>query len=158
MKRPYNISDFKPLIITVMAIIALTFVGSRLFDINVMQGFMGWFFIVFGLLKSLKIKEFAMAFAKYDLIAKQSTTYAKTYPYIELVLGILYLLGFYLVVVNIITLAIMIIGSVGVWLKLKAKEEIPCVCMGAVFKVPMTWVTLVENVLMALMAVVMLVS
>lgn len=47
---------------------------------------------------------------------------------------------------------VMLIGAYGVYRKLRAHEEIPCACLGTVFKVPMTWVTLGEDLLMAGMA------
>ncbi len=47
---------------------------------------------------------------------------------------------------------VMLVGAYGVYLKLKEHEEIPCACLGTVFKVPMTWVTLGEDLLMAGMA------
>jgi hypothetical protein len=49
------------------------------------------------------------------------------------------------------------IGAIGVYIKLLKKEEIPCACLGTVFKVPMIWVTLAEDLLMVAMAVIMLI-
>jgi hypothetical protein len=50
----------------------------------------------------------------------------------------------------------MIISSIGVAQKLVVREIFICACLGAVFKIPMTWVTLLEDVLMGGMAFIML--
>lgn len=118
--------------------------------------FMGSFFLVFGALKVIRLRAFAMAYREYDLLAMRSSTYAHTYPFIELVLAFGYFAGFYPVAVNTITLVVMLIGALGVYRKLRQREEIPCACLGTVFKVPMTWVTLGEDLLMAAMALWML--
>ena len=54
-------------------------------------------------------------------------------------------------------LRLMLIGTVGVLQSLLAKRTIQCACLGAVFNLPMSWVTLVEDLLMAGMAAGMLV-
>lgn len=118
---------------------------------------MAGFFVVFGLLKVLKLKDFAIAYKEYDIIAMRSGVYAHTYPFIELGLGFLYFSNLVPMVINIITIIVMGIGAIGVYLKLRKKETIPCACLGTVFKVPMTWVTLVEDLLMVVMAIIMMI-
>ena len=92
----------------------------------------------------------------YDIIAKRSTVYAYIYPFIELALGLSYLFGIYPLYTNIVTLIISIIGSIGVAQILLKRQKIMCACIGAVFKVPMTWVTFFEDVFMAFMAAAMI--
>lgn len=118
--------------------------------------FMGGFFFVFGILKILKLKDFAIAYKEYDILAMRSNAYAHAYPFIELGLGVLYFTNLIPLATNIATVIIMSIGAIGVYRKLRNKEEIPCACLGTVFKVPMTWVTLVEDLLMVFMALVMI--
>lgn len=49
------------------------------------------------------------------------------------------------------------VSAIGVAQALMAKRKIVCACLGAVFKIPITKVTLLEDVLMFLMALGMLV-
>lgn len=121
-----------------------------------MRMFMGSFFVVFGAFKVVNLKGFAMAYREYDLLAKRSWIYAYLYPFIELGLGAAFLAGTSLQLASIITLIVMSIGALGVFLKLIKREQIMCACLGVVFKVPMTWVTLLEDVVMAGMALWML--
>jgi len=156
MHQDASWTRFLPLII-IFAVILL-FVGVRLvwlgsFDLMIaMQTFMAGFFLVFGFFKVINLKGFADAYQMYDLLAKRSRFYALLYPFLELALGIAYLLSFQLLSVAIITLVVMGVSAVGVGNELRKKNQIVCACLGAIFKVPMTKVTFLEDVLMFLMA------
>lgn len=159
MTRP--LKDFIPLIVIFTFVVAVTLILNYLvFEPSPMRGmqlFMGVFFLVFGGFKVIKLKGFAEAYPDYDVIAKRSKIYAYSYPFIELGLGVLYIVGVWLLFANIVTLIIMSIGALGVYLKLRKGEKIQCACLGVVFKIPMTWVTLLEDVLMAVMALIMII-
>lgn len=157
----YTLSDFLPLIIIFLVIIFLTAIKQSVFDTwqlyHVMSDFMGFFFVIFGLFKVANIRNFAHAYAMYDLVAKRSMAYAYVYPFIELSLGTLYLTHTLPFFTNIATLIVMLISSAGVAIELIKQRPITCACLGLVFKIPMTWVTLFEDLLMALMALLMLI-
>ena len=78
------------------------------------------------------------------------------YPFIELGLGVAYLLRWELTIINWITLVLMLIGSIGVLQALLKKNAIRCACLGTALNLPMTTVTLVEDLGMAAMAAAML--
>lgn len=161
MNHKYSVKDFMPLIIIFALITLLTL--ANLFILGpanthtFMTSFMGFFFIIFGGFKIANLAKFAEAYAMYDLIAKRSRIYALAYPFIELALGFSYLFGWYPMVTNIVTLIIMTISAVGVGYTLMQGQHIMCACLGAIFKIPMTYVTLAEDLLMAVMALVMLI-
>lgn len=121
-----------------------------------MNNFMGGFLVVFSLFKFLNLTGFAEAYATYDIIAARSRMYALAYPFIELALGVSYLVGIYPLLTNLSTFILMAIGSIGVYYALKSKREIQCACLGTVLKLPMTKVTLVEDLTMGLMALIMI--
>ncbi len=159
IKERYTIKDFLPLIAIFTGIIILSILWVNAFQggfMRWMEVFMGLFFVVFGFFKVFNLKGFADAYRMYDVIAMKYPKYGYVYPFIELALGALYLIGVFSLFTNMVTLFVMSISAVGVYLKLKKKEKIMCACLGVVFKVPMTWVTLTEDLLMALMAGVML--
>ncbi len=116
--------------------------------------FMGAFFLTFSFFKFLDLKGFATAYQTYDLLAKKSRFYAHAYPFIELVLGIAYVAGFAPLYTNIVTFIVMSISSIGVIQSLLQKRKIQCACLGTIFKLPMTKITLFEDLLMAIMALV----
>lgn len=160
MKKKNHIKDLIPLFVIVVFIllfsIIITLATKNGFAFG-MRMFMGGFFVIFGMLKAMKLKDFAIAYKEYDILAMRSNSYAHTYPFIELGLGILYFTNLIPFTTNIATVIIMSIGAIGVYRKLGNKEEIPCACLGTVFKVPMTWVTLVEDLLMVVMALIMII-
>ncbi|BDC34960.1 hypothetical protein Noda2021_09180 [Candidatus Dependentiae bacterium Noda2021] len=156
----YSFEQFKPLIIITAVIIVLT-VLLQLFHgfttSGFMLDFMGVFFLVFGAFKLANVSAFAKAYKQYDLITQQFPLWGYLYPFIEVTLGVAYLFRFNIYLISAITLILMIIGSIGVYRKLKKKETIACACLGTVFKLPMTYVTLAEDLIMALMAGYMLI-
>lgn len=122
-----------------------------------MNHFMGGFFVAFSFFKLLDVRAFADAYAGYDILARRSRAYALAYPFVELALGVAYLAGLWPLATNLVTLAVMSVGSVGVIESLLNKRKIRCSCLGSVFNLPMSTVTLLEDGVMAAMATVMLV-
>lgn len=123
-----------------------------------MNDFMAGFFLAFSFFKVLDLRGFASAYSSYDAVARRWLGYGYVYPFIELGLGIAYLLGFRPALTNLATLVVMAIGSVGVVQALRAKRKIPCACLGSIFDLPMTMVTVIEDLLMAGMAAGMLLA
>jgi len=160
MKKSYPLKDFIPLIVIFLLILTITGIKQVYsgFDImGCMQDFMASFFIIFSLFKIINLKGFAQAYREYDIIAKHTIFYAYVYPFIELVLGIAYVMRWHPMLLNTITAMVMLISSIGVAQELMKKRSIPCACLGVVFKIPMTYVTLLEDLLMAAMALIMIV-
>ena len=117
-----------------------------------MRIFMGLFFLVFGAFKIASLKEFATTYAEYDLIAKKFPNYGYIYPFIELALGLSYIYSIQLLATNLITSLLMIIGSLGILQTMKQNKKIMCACLGTVVKLPLTHISLLEDVLMGAMA------
>jgi copper chaperone CopZ len=125
---------------------------------NWMMSFMAGFFIVFGAFKLLDVPNFANAFAQYDVIAKVFKPWGYVYPFIEIAIGFAFLFYYQMTPVTWISLVISVIGAVGVIQAYLSKQTIQCACLGTVFKLPMSVVTIIENVGMAAMSAWMLVS
>ncbi len=123
-----------------------------------MSDFMAGFFLVFSFFKLLNLSGFAQAYRGYDLIAAKSAAYAWTYPFIELALGVAYLTRWQPQVTHWATLAVMLVSAAGVLNALRKRQLIECACLGTVFKLPMSKVTLIEDLSMALMSLAMLVT
>lgn len=159
MSTHYSVYDFLPLISILIIVLGLTLMLQLVFGLDfwlAMRHFMGFFFLIFGLMKAVNITGFVHAYREYDLLAQRSYLYAYTYPFIEIALGCAYLFNLFPIIANIFTVCLMAVSSVGVFKKLLEQKQIPCACMGIVFKIPMTWVTLAEDILMAIMALFML--
>jgi cation transport ATPase len=123
-----------------------------------MQHFMAGFFIVFSFFKLLNLKSFAESYAMYDVLAKRIPIWGYIYAFLELGLGISYLLNFNPMFTNSVTFIVMSISIIGVLQSVLNKKKIQCACLGAVFNLPMSTVTIIEDGLMILMSLAMLIS
>lgn len=153
---------FLPLILVfsylIGMVILLQLKAGRFDPRAAMNGFMGGFFLIFSFFKMLDLEGFASAFQSYDLLAKRTRAYAYIYPFIELLLGVCYIAAIAPLVTNIANFSVMSLGTLGVATSLLNKTKIRCACLGTVFNLPMTKVTLIEDLLMVVMSAAMLAS
>jgi copper chaperone CopZ len=124
---------------------------------DTMRYFMAGFFLVFSFFKLLDIGAFANAYSAYDLLASRWHGWGKLYPFVELALGMAYLAHFNPLLTHWATIIVMGFSAIGVIRAVASKTQIQCACLGTVFKLPMSTVTIVEDVGMVAMAAVMLV-
>lgn len=143
--------------ITVLAYIFYATSGSSGFEAY-LRWFMGVFFLVFAGFKFVGYNMFVMMFAGYDIVAKRFKAYAFAYPFIELTLALLYLGDLIPGARDIVTLIVMAVGSIGVFQEISKRSGIHCACLGNIIKLPLSTVSLVEDVGMGLMALVMLIA
>jgi cation transport ATPase len=123
-----------------------------------MTNFMAGFFLVFSAFKFLNLRGFADAYASYDLLAKRWRAYGFMYPFLELALGLAYLFRFEPTLTHIATILLMGFSSLGVLDVLRQNRKIACACLGTVLKLPMSTITLVEDLGMVAMAGLMLLA
>ena len=117
-----------------------------------MTNFMGLFYVIFGFFKFLDYRGFPASFGQYDPIAKRFKLYGWLYPFIETLLGIMFLYQIELDIALWITIIILGTTTVGVAQQLLQKNNIKCACLGTVLNLPMTEATLIENSIMLVMA------
>ena len=123
-----------------------------------MEHFMACFFLVFSLFKILNLQGFADSYSTYDIIAKKWSGWSYVYAFIELGLGIAFLIGFDPLITNAITFVVMSVSIVGVLQSVVNKRKIKCACLGAVFNLPMSTITIIEDALMIGMSATMLIT
>ena len=150
------LATYRPLLIVFAFIIGLATITSwkngEIVMMQLMNNFMGGFFISFSFFKLLDIEGFADSYSTYDLIAKKVYRYAFVYPFIELGLGIAYITGWQPFITNFVTLIVMVLSSIGVIQSVVNRKQIRCACLGTVFNLPMSTVTIIEVLAMAGMA------
>ncbi len=123
-----------------------------------MLDFMGLFYIVFSFFKFLDLKGFPPTFSMYDPLAKVLPVYGWIYPFIELALGLMFLMRFNIDIALWVTIVILGLTTIGVTRVLLNKQSIQCACLGTALKLPMTKATFIENTVMLVMAIAMLLS
>lgn len=117
-----------------------------------MELFMGGFFLVFSFFKFLDIRGFASSYQSYDLLARVLPAYGFVYPFLELGLGLAWAFWGGTVTVAASTVVLMGFSAIGVIIAVSRKQAIQCACLGTVFNLPMSTVTIVEDLLMVAMA------
>ena len=117
-----------------------------------MMDFMGLFFIVFSFFKFLGYQSFPNSFAMYDPLSKVLPIYGWLYPFIETALGLSFLFRFKITLALWVSLFVLSITTLGVLTSLLNKNQIQCACLGTVLNLPMTEATLIENLIMIIMA------
>ena len=147
------IKTYFPLFLVLALIAIAAFSGSHW-----MTSFMAGFFLVFGAFKLLDVVAFADAYSTYDVVAKRLRPWGYAYPFVETALGFAFLFQFQPHATTWVALLLSLVGAVGVIQSVLRKQTIKCACLGTVFNLPMSSITIIENLGMAAMAVWMLMS
>lgn len=150
------LETYKPILLIFFYISLITLIvqfNNQEFDTTQwMRHFMAGFFLVFSFFKMLNLKGFAESYVMYDIVAKRLPAWAYIYAFTELALGIAFLTNFNPLVTNSLTLVVMSISIIGVLQSVLNKKKIQCACLGAVFNLPMSTVTIIEDALMIAMS------
>jgi copper chaperone CopZ/uncharacterized membrane protein YphA (DoxX/SURF4 family) len=172
-KMPVNVFDnqpevvkswaetYKPILLIFGYISAVSLIaslwGNGFSGMTFMRVFMAGFFLTFSFFKMLDLKGFAQSYAMYDVIAKKVPAWGYVYAFLELSLGLAFALNYAPLYVNGFTSVLMIVSLIGVLQSVLNKKQIQCACLGAVFNLPMSTVTIIEDGLMIAMSIAMIV-
>jgi copper chaperone CopZ len=153
---------YKPILTIFVYITTVTLlIQAQNENFNIMQWmrhFMAGFFLVFSFFKMLNLNGFAESYVMYDVVARKFPLWGYLYAFVELGLGIANLINFNPVITNATTFIVMSISIIGVLQSVLNKKQIQCACLGAVFNLPMSTVTIIEDALMIAMSGVMLMT
>lgn len=148
--------DYLPLVAVVGYIVGGTSLLAALVPgadwLRIIMFFEGLMLAFFALFKLIDVKGFQEGYSFYDLIAKRIPAWGYVYPFIELGLGVLLLLNVWTVPAAVAVAVLSLIGLVGVSIELRKDRKFQCACLGTALKVPLTKVTLVENLVMLVLA------
>ncbi|MBA2613938.1 MAG: cation transporter [Bacteroidetes bacterium] len=123
-----------------------------------MRHFMAGFFLVFSFFKLLNLKGFAESYAMYDIVAKKIKGWGFIYAFVELGLGLAYLTNYEPLIINYVTILVMGVSIIGVLKSVLSKQKIKCACLGDVFNLPMSTITIIEDALMIAMSALMIIK
>lgn len=121
-----------------------------------MANFMATFFVVFGAFKLANLQMFVLTYRSYDILARRFKVWGWAFPFVELGLGVGYLLLGNNLWLNLTTVLITGLASIGVVKELRRKSQFKCACLGTVIRLPLSKITFVENFSMLAMAVAMI--
>lgn len=136
-------------------------VGQSLQWLPVLELFIAFSMSALAILKLRDLYSFSNQFITYDLLAMKWVPYAYIYPFIEALAGVAMITAVPELILTAAPLALFI-GTVGGISVFKAvyldQRELKCACVGGNSNVPLGFISLAENVMMAGMAVWMLVK
>ncbi len=144
--------SYVPLIAIILMITVASVIASwkgRFSPVDFALSFMAGFFLVFAGFKLMDLKGFAEGYSNYDLLAQRWFAYGYIYPFIELAFGLSILAGYHPNWFLWTEFGVMSFSGLGVAVKIAKREPFMCACLGTFLKVPLTYVTLVEDFGMA---------
>ncbi|MBW8360742.1 MAG: heavy metal translocating P-type ATPase [Kaistella sp.] len=149
-------STYRPILLIFFYITVITllvqFANDTFSFMQWMRHFMAGFFLVFSFFKILDLKGFAESYRMYDIVAAKIPAWGYGYAVTELALGIAFLINFNPLLTNSVAFIVMGISIIGVLQSVLNKRKIQCACLGAVFSLPMSTVTIIEDGLMIIMS------
>lgn len=157
---PITWKSYMPLIVIILMILLVSHVslwGKAFSHTAFIINFMTGFFLVFAGFKLMDLKGFAEGYSTYDLLASRVKAYGYAYPFIELAFGLLMLAGYHSAWLLWTELIVMTFSGIGVAIKIAKREPFMCACLGTFLKVPLTYVTLIEDFGMAILAALLLI-
>ena len=150
------LNTYKPVLLLFAYISMISIIASDLDWMHFMRIFMAGFFLSFSFFKLINLKGFAESYSMYDIVAKNFKPWGYIYACIELGLGIAFAVNFNPLLTNWVTLVVMSVSIIGVLQSVLNKKKIQCACLGAVFNLPMSTLTIIEDLLMIAMSAAML--
>lgn len=140
----------------ILAIGVTWLVHGNLFHAQTIVWFISISMVLLGLQKLQDLDKFSTMFLNYDLLAQKWVRYGYVYPFVETIAGLLMFMG---VFTWLSAPAVLFIAGIGAISVIKAvyidKRELKCACLGD-SRVPLGFVSLLENVMMLGMAAWML--
>ena len=111
------------------------------------------------MLKHMDIESFGTSYKKYDLISSQFDSWIYIYPFCELLIGISFLNSspttLIIIIALILGISVMILVFKAIYLD---KLKLNCACIGGYAKTPLGIISFIENLLMAIMSVLILIK
>lgn len=140
-----------------MALVLGAQITGDTFSVRTAELFIALSMCLLAVLKLRDLEAFSMQFITYDLLAQKKVAYSYFYPFAEAAAGIGMLsapLG------RLVAPLALFIGTAGAISVIKAvyidKRKLKCACVGGNSNVPLGFISLTENLMMAAMAVWML--
>lgn len=128
--------------------------SGTVFSIRAVESFIAIAMCLLGVQKLQDVESFSTMFLNYDLLGRKYVPYAYFYPVGETLAGVLMLAGTLMWIASPLALFIGTVGAVSVFKAVYIdRRELRCACMGGASNVPLGFVSLTENLIMAAMAI-----
>lgn len=113
--------------------------------------FIGWRLVILGGLKTLQLSSFVKIYGTYDIVTKRFKPYGFIYPFIEIILGLMFLLRFEVLLASWAIFVIILISLTSIYHALLSGKSLRCACLGTTFNLPLNYISFGENLLIAML-------
>lgn len=120
--------------------------------------FMGGFMIIFGGFKLVGAEVFTRVLPLYDLIGKRFSLYRYIYPLLQVLLGMLFMIGAFSVTREILTIVAALSGLIGMIRVVSHRGAIKLSYFGSIIKLRFSTVIMFENIIMIVLGIIMLIA
>jgi hypothetical protein len=152
MKFSYR--SYLPIIYVYILTLFLASLVSRFFNFNLFTDqvsiFLGIFSLVFSIFKLYRLENYVEALAEYDFLTQKFKPYGYAFPFFEFTFGVMFLFRVENLSTEITCLFLFTLNLISVLNALTKKRKFVCACLGDLIKVPLSYVSLIENLTMIL--------
>lgn len=120
-----------------------------------LKGFLGFALTAFASLKIMDLKAFAHRFKQYDLICFKLPQYAYVFPFIQFILGLALLAGYFYLSLSLVAIVTGLVGLAGIIKSLYIdKNSLKCSSVGGYYATPLTLSSLTEYAILLLVGII----
>jgi glutaredoxin len=144
---------------TILMALSTAWALGELSIVRVIELFIAFSMCALAIQKLRDLEAFSLQFLNYDILAQKWVKYSYVYPFVEMLAGVAMISGFLTVLSAPAAIFIAAINGYSVFKAVYIdKRELKCACVGGNSNVPLGFISLTENIMMAGMGLWMLIN
>lgn len=144
---------------TILMALSTSWALGELSIVRVIELFIAFSMCALAIQKLRDLEAFSLQFLNYDILAQKWVKYSYVYPFVEMLAGVAMISGFLTILSAPAAIFIATINGYSVFKAVYIdKRELKCACVGGISNVPLGFISLTENIMMAGMGFWMLIN
>ena len=147
-------TTYKPIIAifatTILMALSTAWALGELSIVRIIELFIAFSMCALAIQKLRDLEAFSLQFLNYDILAQKWVKYSYVYPFVEMLAGVAMISGFLTILSAPAAIFIATINGYSVFKAVYIdKRELKCACVGGNSNVPLGFISLTENIMMA---------
>jgi glutaredoxin len=135
---------------TILMALSTSWALGELSIVRVIELFIAFSMCTLAIQKLRDLEAFSLQFLNYDILAQKWVKYSYVYPFVEMLAGVAMISGFLTILSAPAAIFIATINGYSVFKAVYIdKRELKCACVGGNSNVPLGFISLTENIMMA---------
>jgi glutaredoxin len=144
---------------TILMALSTAWALGELSIVRIVELFIAFSMCALAIQKLRDLEAFSLQFLNYDILAQKWVKYSYVYPFVEMLAGVAMISGFLTILSAPAAIFIATINGYSVFKAVYIdKRELKCACVGGNSNVPLGFISLTENIMMAGMGLWMLIN